>query len=143
MGLMQLMPAHGEPARRRNPYDPDENVRGGTRYLRQLLDRFAGRLELAVAAYNAGPGAVERHGGIPPYRETRDYVKRVLALYQRGEPALTFPAVAAARDRRPPALRPPQAAASSARPKNRLVVTTALEASRVTVTRASIRRAVA
>lgn len=80
MGLMQLMP---ETARRvgvANPYDVDENLHGGTTYLRQLLDRFEGRLELALAGYNAGPEAVERHGGVPPYRETRDYVARILRM---------------------------------------------------------------
>lgn len=90
MGLMQLMPATASQMRVSDPYDPDENVRGGTRYLRHLIDRFPGRIDLAVAAYNAGPGAVERYNGIPPYRETRDYVKRVLALYQGVEPALSF-----------------------------------------------------
>ncbi|HYU35152.1 MAG TPA: lytic transglycosylase domain-containing protein [Thermoanaerobaculia bacterium] len=85
MGLMQLMPTTASLLRVSDPWDAEENVRGGTIYLRQLLDRFQGRLEWAVAAYNAGPRAVERHGGIPPYPETREYVRRVLALYQGTE----------------------------------------------------------
>jgi soluble lytic murein transglycosylase-like protein len=82
MGLMQLMPYTASLFNVRNAFDPEENLRAGTRYLRQLLDRFAGRLELALAGYNAGPGAVEKHGGVPPYAETRDYVKQVMMLYR-------------------------------------------------------------
>jgi soluble lytic murein transglycosylase-like protein len=86
MGLMQLMPATASLLNVHHPFDADENLRGGTTYLRSLIDRFAGRLELAVAAYNAGPGAVQKHGGIPPYQETRDYVRRVLSLYRGDAP---------------------------------------------------------
>ena len=84
IGLMQLMPATASSLQVSDPWDIEENLRGGTTYLRKLLDRFAGSLELAVAAYNAGPKAVERHGGVPPYRETREYVRRVIGLYRGG-----------------------------------------------------------
>jgi soluble lytic murein transglycosylase-like protein len=94
IGLMQLMPETARNLAVSDPYDPDQNVRGGTTYLRRMLDRFQGSLELAVAAYNAGPEAVERYRGIPPYAETRDYVRRVLALYN-GSDALSAPALAA------------------------------------------------
>jgi soluble lytic murein transglycosylase-like protein len=80
-GLMQLMPDTARSLGVTDPYDPAQNVRGGTRYLRGLLDRFRD-VELAVAAYNAGPGAVERFGGVPPYPETQDYVRNVLTSYR-------------------------------------------------------------
>ena len=79
VGVMQLMPA---PAARMGVADalnPDENIDGGARYLREQMDRFGGDLSLALAAYNAGPEAVSRHGGVPPYGETRRFVSRVLS----------------------------------------------------------------
>jgi hypothetical protein len=84
IGLMQLMPDTASELAVRDPYDADQNLRGGTAYLRQMIDAFAGSIELALAAYNAGPGAVEKHRGIPPYPDTVDYVQRVMALYRGG-----------------------------------------------------------
>jgi hypothetical protein len=77
-GLMQLMPATAVSLQVENSFDPFENIDGGVRHLRRLLDRFQGNLPLAIAAYNAGEQAVVAHGGIPPYRETRRYVSRIL-----------------------------------------------------------------
>ncbi len=77
-GLMQLMPETAASLGVKNPYDPAQNVAGGTRYLRGLLDRFKGDTRLAVAAYNAGPNAVEKYGDVPPYSETQSYVQNVL-----------------------------------------------------------------
>jgi len=78
MGLMQLMPATAQQFGVRDPFNPAENVRAGVAYLRQLLDRYQNNEELALAAYNAGPGAVDKHGQtVPPYRETRNYVAQI------------------------------------------------------------------
>jgi hypothetical protein len=80
-GLMQLMPETAKAMGVRSPFTPSENLRGGVRYLRKMLDRY-GQLKLALAAYNAGPAAVDRHGGVPPYPETTGYIERVLDFYQ-------------------------------------------------------------
>lgn len=80
-GLMQLMPQRSAELGVRNPFDPRENVDGGVRHLRDLLQRFAGNVTLALAAYNAGEEAVRVYQGVPPYPETQDYVRRIRALY--------------------------------------------------------------
>ena len=81
-GLMQIVPVTQRELKIFSPFDPEENIEGGVRYLRKLMDRF-GRIEVVIAAYNAGPNAVIKYNGIPPYRETKDYVKKVLRLYKR------------------------------------------------------------
>ena len=86
MGLMQLMPGTAARLNVENPFDPQQNVDGGVRHLKRLLENLGGDLGLSLAAYNAGAGAVQRNHGMPPYSETRNYVRQITSLYWNGDP---------------------------------------------------------
>lgn len=90
MGLMQLMPATARDLGVNNPFHPEQNIRGGTRYLAMLLARYNQDVHLALAAYNAGPGSVERYGAVPPYRETQNYVKKITGSTKAAAPNPTI-----------------------------------------------------
>jgi soluble lytic murein transglycosylase-like protein len=80
-GLMQIMPENFKPLGVKDPFDPSQNIHAGARYFKQMYDRFKGKLSLSLAAYNAGPTAVERYKTVPPFEETEEYVRRVLKFY--------------------------------------------------------------
>jgi soluble lytic murein transglycosylase len=81
-GLMQLMPENIRAFRVEDPFDPRENIMGGTRYFKRMITRYGGKLSLAIAAYNAGPEKVDQYQSVPPYNETQNFVKRVLKYYR-------------------------------------------------------------
>lgn len=90
-GLMQLMPETARALGVTDPFDPRQNIFAGARYLRSMMDRFNGNLSMALAAYNAGPNAVKEHGGVPPFKETQNYVSSIMALYGQNRRSTSGP----------------------------------------------------
>lgn len=98
VGLMQLMPYTARSLNVTNAFDPNQNVDAGVRHLKSLLENYNGNVELSLAAYNAGSGAVNRSGGVPPYRETRDYVRKITGLYTGKSPFAPLSQIHESRD---------------------------------------------